>query len=185
MKVGVLALQGAYKKHCEALTRLGIEAVEIRNAAQLQDLQAIVLPGGESTTMLKLMNEEHLKEPLREFAATRPTFGTCAGLILLAREVSCPRQDSLGILDIAVKRNGYGRQIDSFEAKAEVKGIGEMELVFIRAPIITAVGNDVEVLATHQGLPVLIRQGKVLGATFHPELTSDLRIHKMFLEMLS
>lgn len=187
MKIGVLALQGAYAKHCEMLLRLGVEVREVRTTHDLAGLDGLILPGGESTTMLRLMRDEGLYEPLFEFSSTHPTFGTCAGVILLAREVTHPVQESLGLLDVSVERNGYGRQIDSFGTQATVKGLsGEpVELVFIRAPIITSLGSGVEVLAKCQDRPVLVRQGHILGATFHPELTTDSRIHQLFLEMVA
>lgn len=188
MKIGVLALQGAYAKHREALLRLGVQAREVRKAHDLTGLDAMILPGGESTTMLRLMRDEGLYQPLLEFASYHPTFGTCAGVILLAREVTHPAQESLGLLDISVERNGYGRQIDSFSTEVVVKGLSSdepVELVFIRAPVITGLGSRVEVLASCHGRPVLVREGDILGATFHPELTSDTRIHRLFLEMVA
>lgn len=187
MKIGVLALQGAYAKHCETLSRIGVDAREVRAAQDLKGLDGLILPGGESTTMLRLMRDEGLYNPLLEFASRHPTFGTCAGVILLAREVTRPAQQSLGLLDVSVERNGYGRQVDSFEAEATVKGLSgaPVELVFIRAPIITGLGSKVEVLAECQNRPVLVRENHILGATFHPELTSDTRIHRLFLEMVA
>ncbi len=187
MKIGVLALQGAYAKHCEMLSRIGVDACEVRTAQDLNGLDGLILPGGESTTMLRLMRDEELYNPLLDFASSHPTFGTCAGVILLAREVTHPVQESLGLLDVSVERNGYGRQIDSFEAEVTVKGLSgkPVELVFIRAPIITGLGSKVEVLAQYQDRPVLVRENHILGATFHPELTSDTRIHRLFLEMVA
>ncbi len=155
----------------------------MRSAADLDQVDGLVIPGGESTTMLKLLEEEKLLEPLREFGAGRPIFGTCAGAILLASEVLNPPQRSLGLMDIDVERNAYGRQLDSRIARLNPEGLeGDLEAVFIRAPIIRRVGNQAKVLAKYQGDPVLVEQGRHLVATFHPELTDDSRIHKMFLD---
>ena len=178
-KVGVLALQGDFEAHEKALKRAGAEPVEVRSAGDLQELDGLVIPGGESSTMLKLLEEEKLLEPLREFGERRPIFGTCAGAILLASEVLNPAQKSLGLMDIDVERNAYGRQLDSRIARLEPEGF---EAVFIRAPIIRRVGERAKVLARYQGDPVLVEQGKHLVATFHPELTEDSRIHRMFLD---
>lgn len=184
-KVGVLALQGDFEAHGRALTRAGAEAVEVRSAADLQVVDGLIIPGGESTTMWKLLEEENLLEPLREFGRSRPIFGTCAGAILLATDVTNPPQASLGLMDIGVERNAYGRQLDSRIAKLYPEGLdGELEAVFIRAPIIRRVGGDARVLATYQDNPVLVEQGRHLVATFHPELTDDTRVHLMFLNKL-
>jgi 5'-phosphate synthase pdxT subunit len=190
-RVGVLALQGDFEAHGKALERAGAEPVEVRTAAQLTDLDGLVIPGGESTTMLKLLHAENMLEPLAEFGRHKPIFGTCAGAILLAGEVSNPVQESLGLMDIAVERNGYGRQVDSrvthiapsadFSARTSP---GELEAVFIRAPIIRRTGPEAKVLAEYQGDPVLVEQGRHLVATFHPELTSDSRVHSLFLAKL-
>jgi 5'-phosphate synthase pdxT subunit len=182
-KIGVLALQGDFEKHEKALARAGAEPVEVRSAADLDQVDGLVIPGGESTTMLKLIEQEQMLEPLRDFGARRPIFGTCAGAILLASEVLNPHQRSLGLLDIDVERNAYGRQLDSRIARLNPEGLdGDLEAVFIRAPIIRRVGDQVKVLASYQGDPVLVEQGRHLVATFHPELTDDSRIHRMFLE---
>ena len=182
-KIGVLALQGDFEKHEKALARAGAEPVEVRSAADLNQVDGLVIPGGESTTMLKLLELEKMLEPLRDFGAGRPIFGTCAGAILLASEVLNPHQRSLGLLDIDVERNAYGRQLDSRIARLNPEGLeGDLEAVFIRAPIIRRVGDQVKVLASYQGDPVLVEQGRHLVATFHPELTDDPRIHRMFLE---
>jgi len=182
-RVGVLALQGDFEAHEKALQRAGAEAVEVRSAAQLKDVDALVIPGGESSTMLKLIDYEHMLQPLREFGEAHPIFGTCAGAILLASEVTNPRQESLGLIDIGVERNGYGRQLDSRIARLQPEGIeGGLEAVFIRAPIIRRVGEQARVLARYKGDPVLVEQGRHLVATFHPELTADSRVHKLFLE---
>jgi pyridoxal 5'-phosphate synthase pdxT subunit len=182
-KIGVLALQGDFEKHEKALARAGAEPVEVRSAADLDQVDGLVIPGGESTTMLKLIEQEQMLEPLRDFGARSPIFGTCAGAILLASEVLNPHQRSLGLLDIDVERNAYGRQLDSRIARLNPEGLdGDVEAVFIRAPIIRRVGDQVKVLASYQGDPVLVEQGRHLVATFHPELTDDPRIHRMFLE---
>lgn len=190
-KVGVLALQGDFAAHAAALERAAAEAVFVRDAEQLDGIDGLVIPGGESTTMLKLMHYDGLLEPLARFGREKPIFGTCAGAILLASEVSCPSQESLALLDIGVERNGYGRQMDSRVARivpeaefVERTGAGKLEAVFIRAPIIRRVGQGVNVLARYQGDPVLVEQGRHLVATFHPELTSDSRVHALFLEKL-
>ena len=187
-KVGILALQGDFEAHGRALAALGAEPVFVRTAAGLDQVAGLVIPGGESTTMLKLLRAEKLLDPLAEFGRTRPVFGTCAGAILLAAGVSNPEQESLGLLDIDVERNAYGRQIDSRVAhltpEAEFAARthpGEMEAVFIRAPVIRRVGPRARVLARYHGDPVLVEQGRHLVATFHPELTADSRVHELFL----
>ena len=182
-KIGVLALQGDFEKHERALERVGAEPVQVRSSADLDRVDGLVIPGGESSTMLKLLEEEKLLEPLREFGRRRPIFGTCAGAILLASQVLNPPQASLGLMDIEVERNAYGRQLDSRIARLHPAGLeGDLEAVFIRAPIIRHVGDQAKVLASYQGDPVLVEQGRHLVATFHPELTDDPRIHLMFLE---
>jgi 5'-phosphate synthase pdxT subunit len=190
-RVGVLALQGDFEAHQRALTRAGADAVQVRTAEQLDDLDGLVIPGGESTTMLKLLNYMDLKEPLRRFAQEKPVFGTCAGAILLATDVQNPAQESFGVVDMTVERNAYGRQIDSrvatIEPGAEFQqraGAGDVEAVFIRAPIIRRTGPGVKVLAEYHGDPVLVEQGNHLIATFHPELTDDARVHRLFLGKL-
>jgi 5'-phosphate synthase pdxT subunit len=182
-KIGVLALQGDFEAHEKALARAGAEPVAVRSAEDLQNVDGLVIPGGESTTMWKLLEAEHLLEPLRKFGARRPIFGTCAGAILLASDVSNPPQPSLGLMDIDVERNAYGRQLESRIATLQPEGLkGDLEAVFIRAPIIRRVGGDAKVLARYRGDPVLVEQGRHLVATFHPELTSDTRVHLMFLD---
>jgi pyridoxal 5'-phosphate synthase pdxT subunit len=190
-KVGVLALQGDFEAHNQALARAGAEPVLARTASDLADLDGLIIPGGESTTMLKLLHVENLFEPLADFGRRRPIFGTCAGAILLAAEVTHPAQPSLGLMNLTVERNGYGRQIDSRVAHiapepefAERTRSGDLEAVFIRAPIIRRVGPEAHVLATYQGDPVLVEQGRHLVATFHPELSSDSRVHDLFLSKL-
>ncbi len=184
-RVGVLALQGDFEAHERALARAGADAVEVRSAADLEGIEGLVIPGGESTTMMKLLKEEKLLDPLREFGRQRPIFGTCAGAILLATGVVNSEQASLGLMDIDVERNAYGRQLDSRVARLQPQGMeGELEAVFIRAPIIRRVGEDTKVLASYQGDPVLVEQGRHLAATFHPELTDDSRVHLMFLRKI-
>jgi len=190
-KVGVLSLQGDFAAHGAALQRVGAEPVYVRSAAQFAGLDGLVIPGGESTTMLKLLRYDGLMEPLEEFARRKPVFGTCAGAILMASQVSAPAQESLGLMDISVERNGYGRQVDSrvtfIEPDADFErrtAPGPLEAVFIRAPIIRRVGDGAKVLARYGGDPVLVEQGPHLAATFHPELTRDGRVHQLFLEKL-
>jgi 5'-phosphate synthase pdxT subunit len=180
-KIGVLALQGDFEAHRNAFNRAGAHAVEVRTAEDLKAVDGLVIPGGESTTMLKLLNIEGLLEPLRNFGRTKPIFGTCAGAILLASEVLNPPQPSLGLMDLTVERNAYGRQIESRIARIELDG-EEAEAVFIRAPAIRRIGPESKVLATYLDAPVLVEEGKHMVATFHPELTEDARIHKHFLE---
>ncbi len=181
--VGVLALQGDFEAHRRALERAGAEAVEVRTAAELETVGGLIIPGGESTTMLKLLELENLFEPLRAFGERRPIFGTCAGAILLATEVKNPAQPSLGLMDMTVERNAYGRQLDSRVVRLGENG-GEMEAVFIRAPIIRRVGPSAEVRLSYTGDPVLVSQGRHLAATFHPELGEGTRVHELFLERL-
>ena len=178
LRVGVLALQGDFAAHAEALGRLGVEAVEVRRTGQIETLHGLVLPGGESTTLLNLMRDEPWFEALRAFHASGGVLaGTCAGAILLSREVR-PRQPSLGLLDAVIERNAFGRQLDSFEARIEAPALGgPVDAVFIRAPRFLALFPDVEVLGRHEGEPVLVRQGRVIAATFHPELTASRALH--------
>jgi 5'-phosphate synthase pdxT subunit len=190
-KVGVLALQGDFAAHGAAVERAGGEPVYVRNREQLAEIDGLIIPGGESTTMLKLLNYEGLMEPLAEFGRHKPVFGTCAGAILMAAQVSGPEQESLGLVDIGVERNAYGRQVDSRVTELDpdpdfVKRTapGKLEAVFIRAPIIRRAGNDTKVLARYHGDPVLVEAGRHLVSTFHPELTGDSRVHALFLEKL-
>ena len=184
-RIGVLALQGDFEAHSRALARCGAQAVEVRTAEELDSVDGLVIPGGESTTMLKLLGGMSLLDPLRRFGEQRAIFGTCAGAILMADEVSRPPQESLHLMDIAVERNGYGRQLDSRVAHLDPGGrfLGEeFEAVFIRAPIVRRVGPRASVLASYAGDPVLVEQGRHLVATFHPELGADPRVHQLFLE---
>lgn len=183
-KIGVLALQGDFEAHQRALERAGAQASEVRTDSDLQKLDGLVIPGGESSTMLKLIMEEQLLEPLRRFGTNKPIFGTCAGAILLATEVTHPAQPSLGLVDMSIERNAYGRQIDSRISSIEVNGKSR-EAVFIRAPIIRRVGPKVNVLASYQDQPVLVEQGRHLVATFHPELTADDSIHRHFVDKVA
>ena len=188
MKIGVLALQGDFDRHAKALARCGVQAVEVRKPAELADVEGLIIPGGESTTLLKLMEAWGFVPALETFHAEgRPIFGTCAGLILLARDVDNPRQVSLDFIDLGVERNAYGRQRESFEAHGTASLDGRatpVEMVFIRAPRIRRVGADVQTLARHGDEPVLARQGSVLVATFHPELTDDPSVHEYFCSMV-
>jgi 5'-phosphate synthase pdxT subunit len=190
-KIGILSLQGDFEAHGRTLSGLGADPVFVRTAADLEAVDALIVPGGESTTMLKLLHAENLLEPLAAFGQRRPVFGTCAGAILLASGVTNPQQESMGLLDIDVERNAYGRQIDSrvthvtpeaeFTARTHP---GEMEAVFIRAPVIRRVGPQARVLARYHDDPVLVEQGRHMVSTFHPELTADSRVHEFFLSKL-
>jgi 5'-phosphate synthase pdxT subunit len=187
IKVGILAVQGDFEAHAATLARLGVEYVFVRTPEDLDSVDAVILPGGESTTQWKFLVEEGLDQSLRKHAARGGAiFGTCAGAILLAREVRNPQQPSLGLVDIAVVRNAYGSQIAS-EVRREVTLLSTkpLEMVFIRAPIIERAGPGVEILASSQGKDVLVRQGHILVATFHPELTTDNIVHEYFLRMLA
>jgi len=191
--VGLLALQGDYEKHRQAFAALGRPTVGVRRPEELDEICGLVIPGGESTTLSRLIDRIGLREPLREFAATRPVLGTCAGLIMLASALDGEEPGDfgvrpLGLLDCTVRRNGYGRQIDSFTAPVKTAGLpgaaGEFSAVFIRAPLIVSTGPQVEVVASLDGAPVGVRSGGLLGLTFHPELTDDLRIHRAFLDLV-
>jgi 5'-phosphate synthase pdxT subunit len=187
-RIGVLALQGAVREHANAIRAIGAEPVLVRLPADLEGLDALILPGGESTTMRKLMDRYGLREPiLRMAAAGTPMFGTCAGMILLARHAGDEGDPSLGILDVAVQRNAYGRQLASYESDLEMPVLGDEPLhgVFIRAPVVSELGDGVEVLARDaEGRPIAVRQGKLLATAFHPELTDDRRLHRLLLEMI-
>lgn len=182
--IGVLALQGDFEAHRRALELTGAHAVEVRTIEGLRQVDGLIIPGGESTTMLKLLQEENLFEPVREFGAQKPIFGTCAGAILLASRVLNPEQPALGLMDITVERNAYGRQIDSRIAQITLDG-ESMEAVFIRAPVIRSVGGTARVLSTYGNDPVLVEQGRHMAATFHPELTANHKIHRHFVEKVA
>jgi len=191
--VGLLTLQGDYEKHRQIFTALGVETMGVRRPAELDQVSALVIPGGESTTLTRLMDRVELRQPLLDFAVNNPVMGTCAGLIMMSSALADEKFKDygvapLGLLDCKVLRNGYGRQIDSFTAPV---GIGildgsaeDFDAVFIRAPRIVEVGPEADVVAAYKGEPVAIRQGNLLGLTFHPELTPDSRIHQAFLEMI-
>lgn len=184
MKIGVLALQGDFEAHRRRLEELGAEVVLVRNPEDFDQLDGLVIPGGESSAFLKLLGERTFQK-LNEFVHSKPTFGTCAGAIMLAREVENPGQPGLYAIDITIRRNAYGRQIDSTIVEAASLLGGEpLEMVFIRAPRIESVGKDVEVLARRGDDPVLVRQGRVMAATFHPELSRDQRVHQEFLKLI-
>ena len=183
MKIGVLALQGAFIEHIKMLRRLGVEAVEARLPHQLEGLDGLIIPGGESTTIGKLATEYGLIAPLQRFAKAKPTWGTCAGMIFLAKDIGIDEQPILGAMDITVDRNAFGRQIDSFETELRIAGLdgAPFHAVFIRAPVVTAVEAGVEILARlDDGRIVAVRQGRLLATAFHPELTDDLRLHACF-----
>jgi 5'-phosphate synthase pdxT subunit len=185
MHIGILSVQGDYEAHGRMLARLGADYYFVRTPQEAARADAMILPGGESTTMLKFLEEEHLRDPLAELGARGGAFfGTCAGAILLARDVRSPSQASLGLADVAITRNAYGRQLASEVRYAASKLKSEpLEMVFIRGPIIESVGPEVEVLASDAGRPVLVRQNNLLLATFHPELTDDTTVHEYFLKL--
>jgi 5'-phosphate synthase pdxT subunit len=185
LNIGVLALQGAYQAHAQTLRLLGATPKLVKTPADLVGLDGLIMPGGESTTMLKFLERDDFFATLETFVATTPTFGTCAGAILLAKDVEHPAQASLAALDITVERNAYGRQIDStiLRNESSLPG-GPLEMVFIRAPRITRTGPEVEILASRDGFPVLVRSGHLLAATFHPELSDDTRVHQLFLDLV-
>jgi len=184
--IGILALQGDYAAHARAFSATGARTVLVRKPEELAGLDGLVMPGGESTTMLKFLEQHGFFDALKDFVSTKPTFATCAGCILLAREVLHPKQRSLGALDATIERNAYGRQIDStiLTLPTELPG-GPLEMVFIRSPRMTRVGPQVEVLAQREGCPTLVREGHLLAATFHPEMSTDSRVQKLFLEIVA
>jgi 5'-phosphate synthase pdxT subunit len=187
MKIGVLALQGAFIEHEKKLRELGAETREVRLPSDLEGLDGLIIPGGESTTIGKLAVEYGLIEPLRQFAQTKPTWGTCAGMIFLAKDIGIDRQPILGVMDIRVNRNAFGRQVDSFEIDLPVSQLGDepYHAVFIRAPVVTETGEDVDVLAKlEDGKVVAAQSGHLLATAFHPELTADNRFHEYFLKMV-
>lgn len=185
LSIGVLAIQGDYDAHAHALREAGAEAVLIRKPEELAGIDGLIIPGGESTTFLKFLARDGFLDVLQSFVRQKPVFGTCAGCILLAKEVLNPAQESLAVLDATVERNSYGRQIDSaiFSAETKLPG-GPLEMVYIRAPRIVKTGPDVEVLAERDGFPSLVRQQHILAATFHPELSADRRVHQLFLDLV-
>ena len=185
MKIGVLALQGDFDAHRRRLEALRVEVVLVKKPEQLDDIDGLVIPGGESGTFLKLLGDAGF-EKLKQFVTTKPTFGTCAGAILLAREVDNPKQAGLGAIDIGIRRNAYGRQVDSSirEGRLIQEESAPIEMVFIRAPKIERLGPGVDVIATEGNDAVAVRQGKVMATTFHPELSNDMRVHQAFLDMV-
>jgi 5'-phosphate synthase pdxT subunit len=183
--IGVLALQGAFAKHVERLNALGVETVEIRQPQHLERCDGLIIPGGESTTLTKLMRLYDFHEPIRIFAKSHPVMGTCAGLIMVATRVDDDRVEPLGLIDMSVARNAYGRQIDSFIADVDASFLGgdkPFRTIFIRAPQIREIGPKVEILVEYDGVPIMIRQGHIFALAFHPELTDDPRIHQYFLK---
>ena len=188
MKIGILALQGAFVEHEKVLAKLGVESVELRNLEDFQQyrssLSGLILPGGESTTMGKLLRDQDMLLPIREaILSGLPVFGTCAGLILLAKEITSQEESHLGTMDIVVERNAYGRQLGSFYIEADCKGVGKIPMTFIRGPIISSVGEDVEVLAIVNNQIVAAQEKNMLATSFHPELTDDIRLHQYFINM--
>jgi pyridoxal 5'-phosphate synthase pdxT subunit len=186
LKIGVLGLQGAVREHVKAIEQCGAEAIIIKKKEELESVDGLILPGGESTTMRRLIDRYDLMDELRSFAASgKPMFGTCAGLILLAKKLEGYDKPHLGVMDVAVERNSFGRQRESFEAELSVAGVGEdFPAVFIRAPHIVSAGENVEILAKHEGRIVAAREGQFLGCSFHPELTEDNRITEYFIKMV-
>lgn len=188
LKIGVLALQGAVSEHIKSFAALGVEALPIRLPSEIKGLEALVLPGGESTTISRLMKDFALLEEVRKLAQQGfPIFGTCAGLILLAKKVIGLKLDTIGVLDVEVRRNAYGRQVNSFEADLDIGVLGDTPFrgIFIRAPIIETVGEGIQVLCRLNGVPVAVQQGKILACSFHPELTEDVRFHKHFVDIIA
>jgi 5'-phosphate synthase pdxT subunit len=189
--VGILALQGDFDAHRKALKQAGAHPVLVRTAEQFHEIDGLIIPGGESTTMLNLLHRQNLYEPLRAFGAQKPILGTCAGVILMCTKVQNPAQESLGLMDLTVERNGYGRQIDSSVHQIDPSrefiartSPGQLEAVFIRAPVIQATGPGVTILAEYRDRPILVEQNGHIGATFHPELAGDARVHQLFLSKL-
>lgn len=188
MKIGILALQGAFVEHEKVLTKLGIESVELRNLEDFQQyrssLSGLILPGGESTTMGKLLRDQDMLLPIREaIQSGLPVFGTCAGLILLAKQITSQEESHLATMDIVVERNAYGRQLGSFYTEADCKGVGKIPMTFIRGPIISSVGEGVDVLAIVNDQIVAVQEKNMLATSFHPELTDDIRLHQYFINM--
>lgn len=183
--IGVLALQGGFQSHLNAFRALGVPVKAVRLASELSDCSALVFPGGESTTMSWILKREGLLDAVKQAAKCLPVLATCAGVILLGKGANDPRVSQFELLDVTVERNGYGAQVDSFEADVRLSSGGEIGGIFIRAPKITSCGLDVEILANWENHPVLVRQKNILAATFHPELTDDLTLHQMFLNLMS
>lgn len=188
MKIGILALQGAFEEHTKVIKKLGVVSVEIRNLEDFQqyqsDLSGLILPGGESTTMGKLLRDQQMLVPIREaILSGLPVFGTCAGLILLAKEITSQEESHLATMDIVVERNAYGRQLGSFYTEAECKGVGQIPMTFIRGPIISSLGEGVEILATVDDQIVAAQEQNMLVTSFHPELTDNVRLHQYFINM--
>ncbi len=188
MLIGVLALQGAFIEHQRILAKCGIETVLIRKPEEMANIDGLIIPGGESTTMGKLMQKDNLYSMILEkINQGMPVFGTCAGMIMMSKDISGYDQYSLGLMDITIRRNGFGRQVDSFEADLQIDALGKVPFpgVFIRAPYVESVRPNVGILAEHDGKIVMVRQGNFLGAAFHPELTDDLRVHLYFKQMIA
>lgn len=184
IKVGVLALQGNFAEHIKTIEACGACAVEVRLPSDLNCISGLIIPGGESTTIGKLITWNRIGARIRQrYSKGMAVFGTCAGAILMANEIISSRQPKLALMDISIRRNAYGRQIESFEASLRISGLGNAKGIFIRAPVIQRIGKGVEVLAAYEGKPVLVRQGKLLAATFHPEQSGELKVHKMFLRL--
>ena len=188
MKIGILVLQGAFEEHEKVLDKLGVTSVEIRNLDDFQqhqsDLSGLIMPGGESTTIGKLLRDQQMLLPIREaILSGLPVFGTCAGLILLAKEIISQEESHLATMDIVVERNAYGRQLGSFYTEAECKGVGKIPMIFIRGPIISSLGEDAEILATVDDQIVAAQEKNMLVTSFHPELTDDVRLHQYFINM--
>jgi len=186
LKVGVLSLQGGYQKHIEILLDIGIDVKKVRYANDLKDIDGLIIPGGESTTFSKLIQKQNLHKKLLEFIEKKPIYGTCAGLILMSNNISNSISvKSFNVFDITVSRNGWGRQIHSFIEEVDINGFEQkFKAVFIRAPKILDLNKDVEILSTYMDSPIMIKKGKFLGTTFHPELTNDTRIHEYFIKMI-
>lgn len=186
MKIGVLALQGDFREHIKMLERCGVDAIEVRLPEDMEGLKGLIIPGGESTTIGKLIKKYNLDSAIKlKHSEGMAIFGTCAGLILMSKEIKGSQQFRLGLLNIKVNRNAYGRQLDSFEEDIHVNGVGDIKGVFIRAPKIEDIYNGVEVLSVHKDDSVLVREGKLLGATFHPELTDNKKLHEFFIKIAS
>ena len=185
MRIGVLALQGDFKEHIDMLKKCDVDAIEIRQKEDLEKVDGLIIPGGESTTIGKLLNESNLHDEIvKRYNGGMPIYGTCAGAILLAKEIEKSSQPSLGLMDIKIKRNEYGRQIDSFESHLDLRSIGKVDGMFIRAPIISKIREGVEILGVHEKKPVLVRQNNLLASTFHTELSENTKLHKYFVQMV-